>query len=324
MDCVWCGKELPAKEKYIATDHFHLSREQLHFYRCAGCGSDTLGALAAEETGKVYDQDYMFRFAGRESLTARIMQHLEWRFFYRPAYSADVKWLKNACGGSGKRFLEVGFGSGLKLKLMADAGFNAEGIEFSPACVRYAREELGCSVRKAALEDLIRGGEKFDVVAAYAVLEHIRDPKKFLGDMAKLLDPGGLLLIRTPVNDSWQLRFFGGRHSLYREAPRHVWIPSIRAMSDNLGRLGLKLMRRKGEPVIWGAGNVGCTMMPGATYFSSRRNGVTKIFYRILGGVFTVMPGLAFAVADALASRGAQTDFLYVKTAGSGEGSGRS
>lgn len=76
---------------------------------------------------------------------------------------------------------------------------------------------------------------------------------------------------------------------------------------------GLRLVERKGEPVLWSAGQTGCTVMPKAAYISSRREGASGLVARIFGGVAAICLGLPIAMADAVFGKGAHTDFFYVK-----------
>jgi len=94
--------------------------------------------------------------------------------------------------------LDVGCGDGLFLKVARDAGWRADGIEFSPEGARRAAVRLG---RPVPVGDLAR--EKvhcgpFDVVTLWHVLEHLADPAAMIEAVRARLRPGGLLVVAVP------------------------------------------------------------------------------------------------------------------------------
>jgi SAM-dependent methyltransferase len=63
--------------------------------------------------------------------------------------------------------------------------------------------------------------ERFDVILACDVIEHLTNPVKFIRQLTNSLAPGGLLIILTGATDSWPYRLFG-RHFWYGSFPEHV------------------------------------------------------------------------------------------------------
>ena len=87
--------------------------------------------------------------------------------------------------------LDFGCGTGPWLNMLQDAGWQTCGIEPSSdaAFVRHQR-----------LED-IPGDQRFDLVVAYHVLEHLPDPLAILKQLAASLRTGGLLFVSVPRLD---------------------------------------------------------------------------------------------------------------------------
>jgi 2-polyprenyl-6-hydroxyphenyl methylase/3-demethylubiquinone-9 3-methyltransferase len=103
---------------------------------------------------------------------------------------------------SGLRVLDVGCGGGLLCEPMARLGAEVTGIDPAPENIEVARLHAGQSglsldYRAVAVETLPSASERFDIVLAMEVIEHVADRDGFLRACAELLLPGGLLFAAT-------------------------------------------------------------------------------------------------------------------------------
>lgn len=103
----------------------------------------------------------------------------------------------------GTRLLEIGIGNGDFLVAAKNRGYDVTGIEYSETNAKNAGLRLDQSVR------IIRGevfdlpsSERFDVIVFNDVLEHVRDPLKFLGRIHEALNEDGLIFCTMPSLDS--------------------------------------------------------------------------------------------------------------------------
>jgi 2-polyprenyl-6-hydroxyphenyl methylase/3-demethylubiquinone-9 3-methyltransferase len=103
---------------------------------------------------------------------------------------------------SGLRLLDIGCGGGLLSEPMARLGADVMGVDPSETNIGVARlhaERAGVAVdyRATTAEALADAGERFDVVLAMEVVEHVADVPIFVNLCAGMVRPGGLMLAAT-------------------------------------------------------------------------------------------------------------------------------
>lgn len=103
----------------------------------------------------------------------------------------------------GLRLLDIGCGGGLLSEPMTRLGAAVTGVDAGARNIGVARshaESVGLDIdyRCTTAEALIEAGEPpFDVILNMEVVEHVADPGLFLRDCARLLAPGGVMIIAT-------------------------------------------------------------------------------------------------------------------------------
>jgi 2-polyprenyl-3-methyl-5-hydroxy-6-metoxy-1,4-benzoquinol methylase len=110
---------------------------------------------------------------------------------------------------AGKKALDIGCGGGLFLSKLKAEGADVTGIELSDTRAFYAKEKHGFEVIKRTIEDNYWSEfhGTFDIVTLWDVIEHVNYPFATLQAAAKMLKPGGILLIDTPCRDAFYHRF---------------------------------------------------------------------------------------------------------------------
>lgn len=137
------------------------------------------------------------------------------------------------------RLLDVGSGVGNALVLWRNQHDVCIGIEPEIGAADVARRERGLDVRPGRLEQHDFPDGSFDVVTLCHVLEHVDDPRALLARTARLLKPGGELLIWTP-DVEYPLRPLFGRAWFPYEVPRHRWHFGRRDVGRLLREAGLR------------------------------------------------------------------------------------
>jgi ubiquinone/menaquinone biosynthesis C-methylase UbiE len=107
--------------------------------------------------------------------------------------------------GRGGRVLDVGCGPGLMTPALVARGWDVCGLDLlqpSVSCAREDAERAGWGRRAqyvagdADALPFARGA--FDAVIAMGVLEYLPDAARFVGEMRRVLRPGGLLVVAVP------------------------------------------------------------------------------------------------------------------------------
>ncbi len=131
----------------------------------------------------------------------------------------------------GLRMLDIGCGGGVLSEPLARLGAQMVGADPSRENIAVASahaNDSGVTVdyRATTAEDLAAAGERFDVVLAMEVVEHVTDVGEFVATCASMVKPGGLMIAATlnRTLKSFALAIVGAEYVL-RWLPRgtHQW-----------------------------------------------------------------------------------------------------
>jgi ubiquinone/menaquinone biosynthesis C-methylase UbiE len=156
---------------------------------------------------------------------------------------------------SNDRVLDVGCGSGHDLGRMYDAGAQAIGIDLSHAMLRVAKDAVGDHVGlvKGSGAQLPLGVGSFTAVHSRAVLLHCERPDQVVGEYARVLAPGGRLLLSEPDHGSHLVhcdvpdvadRILRHRRTTFRH-------PTVgRALPSLVHQVGLRVTHTQVLPIV--------------------------------------------------------------------------
>jgi 2-polyprenyl-6-hydroxyphenyl methylase / 3-demethylubiquinone-9 3-methyltransferase len=157
---------------------------------------------------------------------------------------------------SGRTVLDIGCGGGLLSEPLARLGGHVTGLDPGTTNIEVARRHaaqsgLAIDYRAGMAEDLATAGERFDLVVASEVIEHVPDQAAFMATIAGLVAPGGLLIASTfnRTAKSYLLGIVGAEYVL-RWVPRgtHRWTRFVTTeeFAAGLRRGGLKVLDTSG------------------------------------------------------------------------------
>lgn len=224
LSCAWCLAPLPAP----------LLTERVRFQAvpCLRCGcATTVPHPTSAELDEAYG-DWYRPARGRFSYGAdRVLSHLRGRL----ALSLD----RDSPPGP---VLDVGCGDGSLLDALHRRGRAATGLE---------RESTRPDVRNEDIADIETG---WAAAVFWHSLEHLAEPRTAVREAARMLIPGGLLVIAVPNVASIQARLFGPRW-FHLDLPRHLVHFSAQALRDGLVAEGFELIslsHTRGGQVVFG------------------------------------------------------------------------
>lgn len=191
------------------TRYFH-ALNSYQYYRCLQCFTLFLHPVPNRQIlEKFYEDafDYSAGFQGEQRIRRRT------GVIYRNLKKINPQ---------GTSLLDIGSGYGFLLDEMNKLGLATEGIEPSTRLYSYSRKTFHLKVKKTTFEDF-SPNKRFDYITLIHVIEHVKEPVKFINRILKLLNPGGVLFIETPNLDS-HLFTAEQKNYTFLLAPDHLWI----------------------------------------------------------------------------------------------------
>ena len=162
------------------------------------------------------------------------------------------------------RTLDIGCGGGILSEAMAILGAEVHGIDVvdrNIAIARHHADQTGLSIRYQTItaEALAQQGLQYDVVLNMEVVEHVTDLGDFLQTCAKLIKPGGCMVVATlnRTLKSLALAKIGAEYVLRWLPPgTHDWNRFVTPaeLQHHLEGAGLGVTRMQGvefDPLRW-------------------------------------------------------------------------
>lgn len=170
-----------------------LSRTEV--FRCVKCSLDYIDpSLDAKSMMDIYTSSETLKEINPACENYYEYQALDPKSLtYRDYYKA----LKAADGHvRGRELLEVGCGTGGFLEFAKSHGWKVCGLDSSTENIQKLKERGIAGLCENYFE--YRGGNKYDVIVMWDLIEHPQDPLAFVKKSAELLKQGGILLLATP------------------------------------------------------------------------------------------------------------------------------
>lgn len=249
MNCPVCEQE--ARYDFSGRDMMFKHFQRYDYYACTTCNAVFLYPMPTQdEINGFYPEDYsvfseMTKTRKLSPLKQAILKnnydykhlsvptHYQWIAklvapfydFERPNFTQEG------------RLLDVGCGNGRYLSSMRDLGWEVEGVEMSENGVKVC-QSADLTVHHGDLHSAQLEDNSFDVITVRHVIEHIREPHDFVAELARILKPGGRLVLETPNSDALGRAILGPKWYA-NEVPRHLILYAQSNLSLLLERYGL-------------------------------------------------------------------------------------
>ncbi|MFL5542123.1 MAG: class I SAM-dependent methyltransferase, partial [Longimicrobiaceae bacterium] len=184
--------------------------------RCAACGFGQPEAMPAlpDFFGRMYDQRWSAEWMETELASG-----------YKDLIFRTVLRRLEALLPGRRTLLDLGAHVGRLMRVAAERGWEAEGVELNPSTAAHAARATGLPVHRMDARELSSTGRRWAAVTLIDVLEHIPRPVAALEAARSVLEPGGWIAVKVPH----------GRVQLRKEALRARLRPGYRAtVADNL------------------------------------------------------------------------------------------
>ncbi len=133
--------------------------------------------------------------------------------YEKPAFRARLRAFEECLAGrdlQGQHWLDAGCGSGTMARYLAARGASVLGVDAAEEMIAVAREFAGQDMtsgqlrfeRVATIVHLPVADQSLDGILCSSVLEYVPDPAACLAEFARVLRPGGLLVVSVANRNS--------------------------------------------------------------------------------------------------------------------------
>ena len=156
----------------------------------------------------------------------------------------------------GLRILDIGCGGGILSEPLARLGASLVGVDPSATNIEAAKQhaalsDLPIDYRCTTAEELAATRERFDIVLAMEVVEHVADVPLFVRSCAAMIKPGGLMVAAT-INrtlKSFALAIVGAEYILrWLPVGSHRWEKFVtpNELEIAMAQSGLRVLHEQG------------------------------------------------------------------------------
>lgn len=175
------------------------------------------------------------------------------RSLYVEESQVEAAMLQLLGGGTIDVLVDLGTGTGRLLELCAGRARQLIGIDASHSMLEYARLRLAglglehCQVRQGNLADLAYPDDFADVVVLHQVLHHLVEPEQAVREAARIVKPGGRVLIVdfAPHDLDYLREQFAHERLGFADEQMRLWLERCGLTVQRFEQLGFDEAQRK-------------------------------------------------------------------------------
>jgi ubiquinone/menaquinone biosynthesis C-methylase UbiE len=158
------------------------------------------------------------------------MHRLEENHWWFQGKKLLVERFISAAGVRGGKFLDIGCGTGMFLKVLANYG-SVFGVDISAQALAYCQEKVAAAnLTLAAGDQLPFPDDSFSFVSLLDIIEHAADDASVMKEAYRVCKPGGTALVTVPA-----FRFLWSNHDVAHHHKRRYRLPELRRVGTEAG-----------------------------------------------------------------------------------------
>jgi ubiquinone/menaquinone biosynthesis C-methylase UbiE len=135
--------------------------------------------------------DAHMEYTGERMVPEKAETDTFWEHIYRYRFAANYV--------KGTDVLDIACGEGYGTASLVRAGArNVTGVDISAEACAHAHRKYGIDARQGSAENIPLEPNSVDVVVSFETIEHVSAPQEFIQECARVLRPGGTVVISTP------------------------------------------------------------------------------------------------------------------------------
>lgn len=238
MRCTVCGAESPRPKH---------RKQGVGILQCRSCGVAFWTPPADFRPEDVYDGAYF----GDSSAAHGYDDYAALEPVLRRNFARRMERIPQPQGVA--RLLDIGAAYGFAVSEAQRLGWDATGLEVSASAAAAARRSAPGHVVVATALCTPFASAAFDTVTLWDVIEHLADPHAAVAEVARVLRPGGRLVLTTGDVGSLVARLSGSRWHLYT-IPEHLFFYTRRSLSVLLEAHGFRIESQHAESSVYTLG----------------------------------------------------------------------
>jgi SAM-dependent methyltransferase len=274
IECDLCGADKYVERYRKPDDWLFLNQFQYPVVECIQCGLVYVNPRPAEDdTGRYYPPGY---HDGRDDKIHNERYALQYDYIEQFQF---------------RRVLDVGCARGDWLGYLGGEkpGLELHGIDaFSDSVnldtVRFQKTSLSAAVLES---------DYFDLVTAWAVLEHVHNPSVYFGEVSRVLTKGGRFIFLVTNAES-----FYGKYAYIEDIPRHLYHFSERTVAQYAHKFALNVVSVHYDDRFWDGRGTGTFHYGMGKLFGANWNSISlnrlNFLQRYAMRLGTIMDKLAF------------------------------
>ena len=223
MSCYLCKSDKYSKRTGSVRDN-----RDIDILECSNCGLVYLSSL-----GHIQSEHYE-KFGMHDGEVPNIDKWLkETEFDDKRRYDFVKEKIAN------KNVLDFGCGVGGFLEMAKRSASNVSGIELERV-LQHSFQERKLNVF-SNLEEAQEESKKYDIITAFHVVEHLKNPKEILKDLSQLLAENGEIIVEVPNSDDALLTLYESNDfQNFTYWSQHLFLFNEKTMTELIKQAGLK------------------------------------------------------------------------------------